>query len=68
MGHTCKVTGDFTEIRNASKIILPGVGHFGKAMDNSKQANLVDELNEAVLIKKIPVPGYLPGYAINGYT
>ncbi len=61
LGHTCKVTGGFTEIRNASKIILPGVGHFGKAMDNLKQANLVDELNEAVLVKKIPVLGICLG-------
>ena len=61
LGHSCKVTGDFTEIRNASKIILPGVGHFGKAMDNLKQSNLIDELNETVLVKKTPVLGICLG-------
>ncbi len=61
LGHSCKVTGDFNEIRNASKLILPGVGHFGKAMDNLKLANLVDELNEKVLVKKTPVLGICLG-------
>ena len=61
LGHSCKVTGDFAEIRNASKIILPGVGHFGKAMDNLRKANLVDELNETVLVKKTPVLGICLG-------
>jgi len=61
LGYSCKVTGSFTEIRNASKIILPGVGHFGKAMDNLMQANLVDELNETVLVKKTPVLGICLG-------
>jgi glutamine amidotransferase len=49
------------EILKADKIILPGVGHFGKAIDNLKQLGIYDALNEAVLIKKIPILGICLG-------
>ncbi len=31
------ITRDFKEIEKADKVILPGVGSFGAAMDNSKE-------------------------------
>ena len=40
------------EVLKADKIILPGVGHFGKAMQNLKNLGIYDSLNEAVLVKK----------------
>lgn len=49
------------EILAAEKIILPGVGHFGKAMENLKKLDLLGALNEAVLDKKIPVLGICLG-------
>jgi imidazole glycerol-phosphate synthase subunit HisH len=49
------------EICNADKIILPGVGHFGKAMHNLKIQGLYDSLNEAVLVKKVPILGICLG-------
>ncbi len=55
------VSSDPAEIKKADKIILPGVGHFKKAMENLKSFNLIDELNESVLIKKIPVLGICLG-------
>lgn len=61
IGFSCKISESYEDIRNASKIILPGVGHFGKAMSNLKQANLAEELNEAVLVKKTPVLGICLG-------
>jgi len=61
IGYSCKLSNSYDDIKNARKIILPGVGHFGKAMSNLKQANLVDELNEAVLVKKTPVLGICLG-------
>ena len=48
-------------IKKADKFILPGVGHFGKAMDHLKQLNLIDSLNEAVLIEKKPILGICLG-------
>jgi glutamine amidotransferase len=49
------------DIINCHKIILPGIGHFGKAMSNLKELNLQDALNEAVLVKKTPVLGICLG-------
>ena len=45
------------DIENADKIILPGIGHFQKAMENLEKYQLIDPLNEAVLINKKPVLG-----------
>jgi len=49
------------ELLPADKIILPGVGHFGKAINNLKSQGLFDALNEAVLIKKKPILGICLG-------
>lgn len=49
------------EILAADKIILPGVGHFEKAINNLKSQGLFDGLNEAVLIKKKPILGICLG-------
>ncbi len=49
------------DIAGSDKIILPGVGHFGKAMSNLKELGLLDVLNEVVLIKKKPILGICLG-------
>lgn len=58
------VTSNSDEILHASKIILPGVGHFSKAMSNLKNLGLVDALNKAVLEKGTPVMGICLGMQI----
>lgn len=55
------VSDDHKAIKNASKIILPGVGHFAMAMDNLKNLHLVESLNECALVKKTPVLGICLG-------
>ena len=55
------VSSDPKEIAGSDKLILPGVGHFGKAMANLKELNLLDTLNEAVLVKKKPILGICLG-------
>jgi glutamine amidotransferase len=45
------------EMSEADKIVLPGVGHFGKAVENIKKLGLFDVLNEAVLAKQKPILG-----------
>jgi imidazoleglycerol phosphate synthase glutamine amidotransferase subunit HisH len=55
------ISSDPTVILNASKLILPGVGHFGQAMENLRKLNLIDALNEAVLVKKTPILGICLG-------
>ncbi|MCL4137828.1 UNVERIFIED_CONTAM: hypothetical protein GTU68_016676 [Idotea baltica] len=37
-----RLSNDINEIRNAEKVIFPGVGHAGAAMEALKRANLVD--------------------------
>ncbi|MGB0525246.1 MAG: imidazole glycerol phosphate synthase subunit HisH, partial [Flammeovirgaceae bacterium] len=49
------------DIERADKLILPGVGHFQKAMENLAQLNLLDALHEVVLEKKKPVLGICLG-------
>lgn len=49
------------DVLNADKLIMPGVGSFGKGMENLTQYGLVDALNEAVIQKKIPILGICLG-------
>ena len=55
------ISSDPAVILSASKLILPGVGHFGQAMENLRKLNLIDALNEAVLVKKTPILGICLG-------
>ncbi len=56
-----KISNDLNEINKADKLVLPGVGHFGKGMKNLKSSGLIDVLNERVLIKKTPILGICLG-------
>jgi glutamine amidotransferase len=49
------------ELLIADKIVLPGVGHFAKAMQNLYRNDLLNVLNELVLHKKKPVLGICLG-------
>lgn len=42
------ITRDFSEILNADKVILPGVGAFGVAMDYLKKYDLIKVIKEVV--------------------
>jgi imidazole glycerol-phosphate synthase subunit HisH len=55
------ISSRIEDVTEADKIILPGVGHFAKAMANLKELGLVDALNEAVLIKRKAVLGICLG-------
>lgn len=60
-GADVSIAQSHTEILQANKLILPGVGHFGKAMDNLKKKDLIQPLNEAVLEQKKPILGICLG-------
>lgn len=64
LGATVIVTSDDQVILTADKVLLPGFGHFGKAMDNLKDLNLIDTLNEFVLMQKKPIMGICLGMQI----
>ena len=55
------ISSQAKDVLSADKIILPGVGHFGKAMANLKQLDLVGALNEVVMVRRIPVLGVCLG-------
>ncbi len=61
LGFSFIISSKAEDILSADRIILPGVGHFGKAMRNLKELNLIESLNEAVLVKKTPVLGICLG-------
>jgi len=47
-----KVTKDYDEIMNASHLILPGVGHFGDAVENLRANNLDVAILDFIKTKK----------------
>ena len=61
LGIDAVITSDPEELRKADKLILPGVGHFKKGMDNLKTSGLQDLLNELVLKKHKPILGICLG-------
>jgi glutamine amidotransferase len=56
-----RISSDPEEIRTADKLILPGVGHFGKAMEQLQKKDLVAALNDAVLERNTPILGICLG-------
>lgn len=58
------VSNDAEEIKNASHIVLPGVGSFGKAMEKIKTMIPVDLLLDEVLQKRKPFLGICVGMQV----
>jgi len=56
-----KISESKLDIEIASKIILPGVGHFSRAMKKLKDLDYIDVLNKRVLEDKVPVLGICLG-------
>ncbi len=61
IGVNAIVSSRYSDICNADKIIMPGVGHFSNAMNNLKQLNLLDALNEFALVQQKPILGICLG-------
>jgi glutamine amidotransferase len=55
------LTKNPSHLLNASHIILPGVGHCGKTMNEINSTNIFKTLNDAVFINKVPVLGICLG-------
>lgn len=58
---TVEISSDPSVILKADKLILPGVGHFEKAVEIMHQKGLWDVLNKSVLIDKKPILGICLG-------
>lgn len=60
LGETVEITDEAEKILAADRVILPGVGAFGDAMENLNRRNLVPVIKEVVK-KKIPFLGICLG-------
>tara|TARA_Y100001970_G_scaffold245152_1_gene311952 strand:+ start:4518 stop:5132 length:615 start_codon:yes stop_codon:yes gene_type:complete len=56
-----KISKSKNDILNADKLILPGVGHFKKGMENLINLDYIDVLNKKVIIDKTPILGICLG-------
>jgi glutamine amidotransferase len=71
LNYSVKVSSDADDVKKSDKIVLPGQGSFKACKDGIDNINgLEEELNEAVLIKKMPIYGICAGmqlFATTGY-
>jgi imidazole glycerol-phosphate synthase subunit HisH len=61
VGGKATITSDHKEIEQAEKLLLPGVGHFGKGMQNLKDGNFIELIKKKALQDKVPVLGICLG-------
>lgn len=56
-----KISTSIDDIKNASKLILPGVGHFANGMKRLREYGYLDVLKKKVLDEGIPILGICLG-------
>lgn len=61
LGIDARAAGSPTDIASADKLVLPGVGAFDKAMSTLRERRLIDALEQAALVRKVPVLGVCLG-------
>jgi len=61
VGARARVSGAAADIEAANKLILPGVGHFGRGMTQLAETGLIPTLEEQVLFRRKPVLGICLG-------
>ncbi len=61
IGVESTIESDPDKIKNASKMLLPGVGSFDTAINKIKEKNLLEVLNEKALKEQVPVLGICLG-------
>jgi imidazole glycerol-phosphate synthase subunit HisH len=64
IGYSSEITSDITKINSAERIILPGVGHFDKAMQNINKLGLTEIIRKKALHDKTPMLGICLGMQI----
>src|SRR5260370_33238900 len=68
LGCELHITQDREDIRNASKILLPGVGAFGAGMEAIRKYALYEPLRAAALERRVPLLGICLGMQLLGRT
>lgn len=61
LGIDAVITSSIDEIKNASHLLLPGVGHFKKGMANLNESGLRGVITEQVIDNKKPILGICLG-------
>lgn len=61
VGCDADITSNIQKIAEAEKLILPGVGHFRRGMQNLEELGLIELLNKKVLEEKTPILGICLG-------
>jgi len=61
IGVASKITSDLEEIKFATKLILPGVGSFDKAMERINSSGIKEVLDQKVLLDETPILGICLG-------
>lgn len=61
IGVHAQISGDVSVIQKSERLVLPGVGHFAKGMENLKRSGLIEVLNKSVLQDKTPILGICLG-------
>lgn len=61
VGATAEITGDLQKIKDATKLLLPGVGAFDAAMKRINDSGLREVLAAKAMIDKVPVLGICLG-------
>jgi glutamine amidotransferase len=61
IGGQSKIIDDVNEVKDAKKLILPGIGAFDHGMKFLNEKGWIGALNEAVLERKVPVLGICLG-------
>lgn len=61
LGYDSKISSDAKEIANSEKLILPGVGHFGYAMENISRYGIRESIDFACINRKVPTLGICLG-------
>ena len=61
-----KIAKNSSDLEDAHRLILPGVGHFENAMSELIKSGMREKLDELVLVKKIPVIGICVGMQMMG--
>lgn len=61
LGYDSMISGSLQDIMSADRLILPGVGNFGSAMQTIRERGMQEVLDRKVLVEKVPILGICLG-------
>ncbi len=66
IGGEARVTSDPVALSEATKLVLPGVGHFDRGMQNLEELGIVPVLQDRVVRDRVPILGICLGMQLLG--